>query len=148
MAGPSQHDDGAYSSDQMSDSSSSSRKSDRDFFVENFDDNDSVSEVNEDQFCQHNYLFLFDSELSLQKDFPDQEVLTPEQFQQMKTINRRKICEFYDYILGNEGVMEDIVVEVSHCDGPGEEATVKKKIITFTGVEDESGSSRSKNTDF
>ena len=41
-------------------------------------DNDSVSEVNENQFQQHHYLFLFDDELQIPKDAPLDEVLTPE----------------------------------------------------------------------
>lgn len=107
-------------------------------------DNDSVSEVDEDQFQQHHYLFLFDDELALSKAAPLDEPLAPEQFTKMKLINRRKLCEYFDSVTGRKGVSQDIVVEVSHVDGPGEQAEVIKKVIT---VSEEDESSHSANTD-
>lgn len=105
---------------------------------------DSVSEVNEEQFQQHNYLFLFDEELGISKEAQArQEALTPEHFVLMKRINRRRLCEFFDKVMADREVPKDIVVEVSHVDGPGETIEVKKRVITVS--EDES--SRSVNTD-
>jgi hypothetical protein len=62
----------------------------------------------------------------------------------MKAINRRKLCEFFDELLNNKLRKPDIVVQVSHIDGPGEQAEMVKKVITFS---DQDSSSHSSNSD-
>lgn len=63
----------------------------------------------------------------------------------MKMINRRKLCEFFEYIVGcNDVHQKEIVMEVSHGDGPGEKAEITKKVITICN---EDMSSHSANTD-
>lgn len=61
----------------------------------------------------------------------------------MKRINRRQLCEFFDRVMTERELRQDIVVEVSHVDGPGETIEVKKRVITVSEEE----SSRSANTE-
>ena len=96
-----------------------------------------------------NYLFLFDAELGISKEGGNArpETLTADHYIQMKSINRRRLCQFFDLIKSNKEAMKDIsamVVEISHGDGPGENCEiVKKRIITVS----DAASNRSVNTD-